>query len=112
MRPVLNDVESRVLTENKWVFYQLARSANLAVPRTFSLCDPTQGVTHDGRPCSFFDDVMALLQREQPDGLVIKPTGGMQGRGAFVYDEVDPRAGKARTQAGETLASRTGPQPS
>jgi len=106
MRPVLNDVESRVLSENKWVFHQLARSAGLPVPRTFALYDPMQGVTHDGRPCASVDDVMGLLQREQPNGLVIKPAGGIQGRGVLVYDEVDPRAGKARTQAGETVDLR------
>lgn len=103
MRPLLNHPEARVLTDNKWIFYQLARSLGLPVPRTLALYDKMFGVTIDGHPCVSVEQVTGVLESEQPKSLVIKPAGGIQGREVLIFEEVDYATGRARLRTGEEV---------
>jgi len=102
IRPALNDKWARSITEDKWVFYRLMDSFRLSAPRTFGLFDRTYGVTWDlARPLRTTDDLLAELDRLRPDGVVVKPNGGNQGRGVLVLDSVDPDTGRAVPRAGD-----------
>jgi hypothetical protein len=49
------------------------------------------------------DDVIQLVRREDPRGLVIKPPDGQQGRGVLIYDDIDVTSFTARVQGGEIV---------
>ena len=104
IRPVLNDPEARVLTDNKWIFYQLFGSLGFPIPRTLALYDGKYGVTADGKPCRSFEQLATVLERERPQGLVIKPAGGIQGRDVVVFDEIDYSTGEATLRTGDEVS--------
>lgn len=107
VRPALNSSAGAVLANNKWVFYKLFDGFGFPLPRTLGLFDPVHGSSWDGlRPLQSAEQVVAEVHRCRPDGLVLKPAGGSQGRGLVILDELDHDTGRARTRTGEetTLA--------
>ena len=103
IRPALNGAESGVLLDNKWVFYQLARAFGIAIPDTWALFDSEFGITIEGLPCRRTADLLALIDRVRPKGLVIKPAGGLQGKGLVILDDIDYTLGIAILPNGETV---------
>lgn len=103
IRPVLNAADSGVLADNKWVFYQLAKAFGIAIPNTWALFDSEFGITIEGLPCRRTADLLALIDRVRPKGLVIKPAGGLQGKGLVILDNIDHTRGTAVSASGETV---------
>jgi hypothetical protein len=102
MRDVVNSKWARSITEDKWIFSRLADSFGLPAPRTFGLYDRTYGASWDlARPLRTVDDLLAELHRLRPDGVVLKPNGGMQGYQLLVLDTVDWDSGRVTTRAGD-----------
>lgn len=103
VRPALNSRSAYAITENKWVFYRLLAGFGIPVPTTFGLFDPVFGTTWDGAPLRTVDDALALLQRERPAGLVVKPAGGQQGYDVTVVGEIDYASGRGVARTGEEI---------
>jgi len=102
VRDVLNSKWARSVTEDKWVFARLADGFGLAAPRTYGLYDRTYGTTWDTqRPLRTLQDLLDEIDRLRPDGLVLKPNGGMQGLQLVVLRSIDHGAGTAITAAGD-----------
>lgn len=98
--PALNDSTARVLTDNKWIFYQIMRAFGLPIPTTLALFDPVFGVSADREPCTTADQLVELLNRSQPPAMVVKPAGGIQGKHLLILDEIDYTAGTAKVRTG------------
>lgn len=88
------------VTENKWLFYRFMGGFGVPVPETFGLYDPRFGVTWDGEPLQTADAVLKLVDQARPDGLVIKPAGGLQGYDVVILRDIDYDTGACVTQAG------------
>lgn len=102
IRPALNDERSRVLTDNKWVFYRHVAPHGIPIPKTLALLDQKYGMTWDGLPCTSVEQLEAVLRQRPPQTLVIKPAGGIQGQSVLVYKEIDHETGLARSATGQT----------
>ncbi|WP_298456247.1 sugar-transfer associated ATP-grasp domain-containing protein [uncultured Cellulomonas sp.] len=108
VHPALNARPAQVLTGNKWVFYRLMAASGVPIPHTLGLYDPVHGLSWDGRRrLRTADDVLAEVDRVRPDGLVLKPAGGQQGKGLLILDQIDHASGRATTRTGRvtTLAA-------
>ena len=111
-RPALNAAAGALLTRDKWVFYRLMAGFGIPIPPTLGLYDPVHGVTWDGlRRLRTPDDVAAEVERRRPAARVFKPSGGQQGRGLVILDEIDHGSGhvvrrpRGRTTLAEVLDS-------
>lgn len=102
IRPALNDERSRVLTDNKWVFYRHVAPYGIPIPETLALLDQRYGMTWDGLPCTRVEQLEEILREKRPRTLVIKPAGGIQGQSVLVYNEIDHETGLARSATGQT----------
>jgi hypothetical protein len=100
VRPLLNSPSLHAVTENKWVFYRLMAGFSVPVPPTLGLYDPVFGTTWDGDELRTASDVLQLLDRERPDGLVLKPAGGQQGYDVVICSDIDYASGACRLQTG------------
>jgi len=101
VHPRLNSRQARVLTLDKWVFYRWMAGFGLPVPRTLGLYDPLHGVSWDGaRRMRTAAEVVAEVSAARLPGLVLKPTGGEQGLGLLILDDVDHATGAATTREG------------
>ncbi len=100
IKPALNEPNARILTDNKWIFHQIARAFHLPTPSTFALFDPEFGLTTDGEPCQTVEHVLGVLHRHRPGGIVVKPAGGIRGDDLCVFEAVDYDVGKARRRTG------------
>jgi Sugar-transfer associated ATP-grasp len=100
-RPALNAASGGLLTQDKWVFYRLMDGFGIPIPPTLGLYDPVYGVTWDGRRrLRTREDVAAEVERRRPAGLVLKPSGGQQGKGLVIVDEIDHASGRVVVRGG------------
>ena len=101
VHPALNATSARFLSDNKWVFYRLMAGFGVPIPETLGLYDPVHGVTWDGqRRLRTAEDVVAEIERVRPEGVVLKPAGGQQGKGLLILDTIDYASGRATTRTG------------
>jgi hypothetical protein len=102
IRPALNHPSTRILTDNKWIFYQLGQGLGLPVAETYALFDPVFGVSRCGEPCRTREDLVGLLGHIRPTGLVVKPAGGIQGKGVLIFDSIDYGTNRVCVRGGNT----------
>lgn len=91
-RPKLNDQSWSQVLDNKLVFVKWY-GAHVRVPPTLGFYHPVFGFrfSASGQTLSFGskDDLVALLRETRPaNGLVVKPVGGIQGKGVLVLTEI------------------------
>lgn len=106
VRPTFNDSSQLVLTDNKWVFYKLAASHGLPIPRTLGLYEPHVGVGWDGGLWTDPEDVTADILRSQLGSVVVKPAGGRKAQLVVILDEIDHATGAAVLRTGERTTVR------
>jgi len=104
--PTVNDPAWFPVLDNKLFFHLHYGGLGLPLPRLYGVYDPTWGFDLTGRPLTSAAALRDLLQAERPRRLVVKPLGGMLGRGILVLDEIDYRGDEveAVSNAGERLS--------
>lgn len=89
VRPAFNSQKAHALTENKWIFYRIAKAAGLPIPRTFGLFDVRYGTGWNGEEFRSPQDVLTTLSGSTPPaGLVLKPAGGIKGYDLIIIRNV------------------------
>lgn len=88
VRPAVNDPAWFPLLDNKLYFNLHYGSFGLPVPRLHGVYDRDWGFAASGAPLSQPEHLRALLEEIRPPKLVLKPLGGMLGRGILVLDEI------------------------
>ncbi len=102
---VLNDPSWKVVLDNKWLFYTHYRRFDLPLPEVYGIYDPQMGFRSSGQPLTTPEDLRAFLEEVKPSALVVKPLGGIQGKGVLILNELryDGETIIAVTNTGETL---------
>lgn len=88
LRPVLNDLQWKSILDNKWLFHLHYAALGVPVTNVYGYYEPRGGFSKRGAPLRSADDLRALLHEFRPSSLVIKPVGGIQGRGMLILKEV------------------------
>ena len=73
-------------TENKSVFYELCRAANLPIPECYGVFKDGGGVDIDGGALEGKADWVAYFKRRLPSHFVIKELGGAYGSGFAAFE--------------------------
>jgi hypothetical protein len=106
MWPRLNDPQWRPLLENKWLAHLHYQHFGIRVPEVYGIYDPGAGLALNGRPFSTPGDLRAWFEAVRPTNLVIKPVGGIQGKGVLILADIRYESAglRAITNTGETLS--------
>jgi hypothetical protein len=84
VRWALNDANWSLITHNKWVFHIHYKAMGVPVSKVLGYYEKGTGSTVSGAPLRGEGDLLAFLHGARPPSLVIKPVGGIQGKGVFV----------------------------
>ena len=104
-RPALNDTAWKVVLDNKWFFQSHYERFGIQLPETYGVYQPGSGSDLHGRRLGTPNALRALLEEIRPPSLVIKPLGGIMGKGILILNEVRYEHGtiSAGTNTGHTL---------
>jgi len=104
-RPILNDNNWKPVLDNKWFFHLHYSQLGFPVPETYGVYLPGAGMSIVGKRLGCHEELRSLLDEIRPTSLVIKPVGGIMGRGVLVFSELQHANGviKAVTNNGEVL---------
>jgi hypothetical protein len=91
--------------DNKWFFHLHYSRLGIPLPETYGVYQPGGGTTLTGKPLGNREELRLLFHDLQPANLVIKPVGGIMGRGVLVLSEIHYDRGDigAVTNTGQTL---------
>lgn len=76
------------VTEDKGVFYHYCMGAGISVPRLYAVFDPITGWTPNGELLNDKNGWIRFFQNDVPDGIVIKPSRGVQGKSVYILDRI------------------------
>jgi hypothetical protein len=105
LRPALNDDAWKGVLDNKWFFQLHYSRLGMPVPESYGVYEPGAGVDLRGRPLGTAEALRRLLGEFRPPNLVIKPMGGIMGKGILILSELryDGAAISAVTNTGRTM---------
>ncbi len=106
LRPTLNDTNWKLLLDNKWFFHLHYSRLGIPLPETYGVYQPRGGTTMAGKPLGTYEELRLLFADLQPENLVIKPVGGIMGRGLLILNEIRYEGGviTAVTNTGHVLS--------
>jgi hypothetical protein len=84
VRTAWNDNRWKCILDNKWLFHLYYKSMGLPVTSVLGYYHSDGGCTIAGQPLRNANDLENLLWQHRPTSLVIKPVGGIQGKGVLV----------------------------
>lgn len=87
-RETMNDRNWKAVLDNKWFFQLHYGQFDLPVPKIYGIYDRGTGFASTGKPLAHPEDLRALLQEVRPPALVIKPLGGIMGKGLLILKEI------------------------
>lgn len=87
-RYVLNDVNWKLVLDNKWFFHLHYSKFGIPLPKTYGVYQPGGGLSFDGKPLGNPEQLRLLLDQVRATSLVIKPVGGIMGRGLLILTEL------------------------
>jgi hypothetical protein len=104
-RPALNDNAWKAVLDHKWFFQLHYGRLGIPLPETYGVYQPGGGVDIHGQPLGTAEALRALLEEIRPASLVIKPMGGIMGKGILILSEMRYESGgiSAVTNTGRTL---------
>ena len=104
-RPAVNDRQWKVVLDNKWLFHLHYGAFGLPTTEVLGHYEPEGGFSRDGKPLRSAGDLRRVLEEVRPTSLVVKPVGGIQGKGLLILDrlEVSPERIVGTTLDGRRL---------
>jgi len=85
----LNPPAHACLVEDKILFYKYCGGLGLPIPKLFAVIERGRVLTPDGQPVAVPSEWEFLLRTSVRDDFVIKPAGGVYGRGLEIYSRVN-----------------------
>jgi hypothetical protein len=89
LQHALNNSSWKVILDNKWMFHLHYSAVGVPVTKVFGYYSPIGGFTARGAPLRSDQDLRTLLEQVRPSSLVIKPIGGIQGKGLLILKKLN-----------------------
>jgi hypothetical protein len=85
----LNDPSWKIILDNKWLFHLHFSALGVPVSNVLGFYTAAGGVTRTGAPLGSAHDLRNMLEELRPASLVIKPAGGLEGKGLLLIAELN-----------------------